>query len=80
MLAEAQYNYHIGSTSVYLFGIACFVHTFFVNSLIHVTIVSFQIFNTYKVGIMYCKAGQSTEEEMYNNGKLAKILEKETVY
>ena len=29
---------------------------------------------------MYCKAGQSTEEEMYNNGKLAQILEKETVY
>ncbi|XP_030745763.1 signal-induced proliferation-associated 1-like protein 1 isoform X1 [Sitophilus oryzae] len=23
--------------------------------------------NNYKVGIMYCKAGQSTEEEMYNN-------------
>lgn len=31
---------------------------------------SLQIFNTYKVGIMYCKAGQTTEEEMYNNGKL----------
>ncbi|KAK3584588.1 hypothetical protein CHS0354_040292 [Potamilus streckersoni] len=25
------------------------------------------IWSTYKVGIMYCKAGQSTEEEMYNN-------------
>ncbi|CAL1536930.1 unnamed protein product, partial [Lymnaea stagnalis] len=25
------------------------------------------ISNTYKVGIMYCKAGQSTEEDMYNN-------------
>ncbi|XP_059160500.1 signal-induced proliferation-associated 1-like protein 2 isoform X2 [Physella acuta] len=25
------------------------------------------ISNTYKIGIMYCKAGQSTEEEMYNN-------------
>ncbi|OQR68075.1 signal-induced proliferation-associated 1 protein 2-like, partial [Tropilaelaps mercedesae] len=23
--------------------------------------------NTYKVGVLYCKAGQSTEEEMYNN-------------
>ncbi|XP_078000700.1 signal-induced proliferation-associated 1-like protein 2 isoform X1 [Glandiceps talaboti] len=23
--------------------------------------------NKYKVGVMYCKAGQSTEEEMYNN-------------
>ncbi|KAH9491427.1 Signal-induced proliferation-associated 1-like protein 2 [Bulinus truncatus] len=26
-----------------------------------------QISNTYKVGIVYCKSGQSTEEEMYNN-------------
>ncbi|XP_043224569.1 signal-induced proliferation-associated 1-like protein 3 [Amphibalanus amphitrite] len=25
------------------------------------------IFTRYKVGIMYCRAGQSTEEEMYNN-------------
>ncbi|CAH1791382.1 unnamed protein product [Owenia fusiformis] len=25
------------------------------------------ITKTYKIGIMYCKAGQSTEEEMYNN-------------
>lgn len=24
----------------------------------------------HKIGIMYCKAGQSTEEEMYNNGNL----------
>jgi signal-induced proliferation-associated 1 like protein 1 len=23
--------------------------------------------NHYKVGIMYCKAGQASEEEMYNN-------------
>ena len=23
--------------------------------------------NRYKIGIMYCKSGQSTEEEMYNN-------------
>lgn len=23
--------------------------------------------NTYKVGVLYCKASQSTEEEMYNN-------------
>jgi hypothetical protein len=27
------------------------------------------IYNRYKVGIMYCRAGQSTEEQMYNNGK-----------
>ncbi|CAN8000550.1 unnamed protein product, partial [Ixodes hexagonus] len=25
------------------------------------------LMKTYKVGVMYCKAGQSTEEEMYNN-------------
>lgn len=29
----------------------------------------FQISSTYKVGIMYCRAGQSSEEEMYNNGE-----------
>lgn len=23
--------------------------------------------DSYKIGIMYCKSGQSTEEEMYNN-------------
>ncbi|XP_052776028.1 signal-induced proliferation-associated 1-like protein 2 isoform X2 [Mya arenaria] len=26
-----------------------------------------RIFNTYKIGIMLCKAGQTTEEDMYNN-------------
>ncbi|XP_053399601.1 signal-induced proliferation-associated 1-like protein 2 isoform X2 [Mercenaria mercenaria] len=26
-----------------------------------------RIFSTYKVGILYCKTGQTTEEEMYNN-------------
>ncbi|XP_052272141.1 signal-induced proliferation-associated 1-like protein 2 isoform X2 [Dreissena polymorpha] len=26
-----------------------------------------RIFNTYKIGIMLCRAGQTTEEEMYNN-------------
>jgi hypothetical protein len=25
----------------------------------------------HKIGILYCKAGQSTEEEMYNNGKVS---------
>ena len=25
---------------------------------------------TYKIGLVYCKAGQKTEEEMYNNGEL----------
>ena len=24
---------------------------------------------TYKIGLVYCKAGQKTEEEMYNNGE-----------
>ena len=23
----------------------------------------------YKIGVLYCKKGQTTEEEMYNNGK-----------
>lgn len=26
--------------------------------------------NQFKVGVLYCKDGQSTEEEMYNNRKL----------
>ena len=25
--------------------------------------------NKYKIGVLYCKAGQMTEEEWYNNGK-----------
>ena len=24
--------------------------------------------NKYKIGVIYCKPGQETEEEMYNNG------------
>lgn len=28
---------------------------------------SFQLSFQHKVGVLYCKAGQSTEEEMYNN-------------
>lgn len=28
----------------------------------------------YKVGIMYCKAGQSTEEQMYNNQEVGPAL------
>lgn len=27
------------------------------------------IYTRYKVGVLYCKAGQSTEEQMYNNGE-----------
>ncbi|PVD26348.1 hypothetical protein C0Q70_14019 [Pomacea canaliculata] len=33
------------------------------------------ICTTYKVGIMYCKSGQSTEEEMYNNECSSPIFE-----
>ncbi|BFZ07123.1 hypothetical protein BsWGS_10162 [Bradybaena similaris] len=33
------------------------------------------ISNTYKVGIMYCKAAQATEEEMYNNENGGPIFE-----
>lgn len=29
--------------------------------------LSFQLSFQHKIGILYCKAGQSTEEEMYNN-------------
>ena len=25
--------------------------------------------NKYKIGVMYCKPGQNTEEDMYNNGQ-----------
>ena len=25
--------------------------------------------NRYKVGVLYCKAGQTNEEEWYNNGE-----------
>ena len=27
-----------------------------------------ELSNKYKVGVIYCKSGQETEEEMYNNG------------
>lgn len=27
------------------------------------------IYTRYKVGVLYCRAGQSTEEDMYNNGE-----------
>nr|KAG5714573.1 hypothetical protein BaRGS_007019 [Batillaria attramentaria] len=33
------------------------------------------ICTTYKVGIMYCRGGQSTEEEMYNNESSSPVLE-----
>ncbi|XP_029648674.1 signal-induced proliferation-associated 1-like protein 2 isoform X2 [Octopus sinensis] len=34
-----------------------------------------RITKSYKVGIMYCKAGQSTEEEMYNNENHGPVFE-----
>ena len=30
----------------------------------------FQLTQHYKIGIMYCRPGQATEEEMYNNGEI----------
>lgn len=30
--------------------------------------------NTYKVGVLYCRAGQSTEEQMYNNEQAGPAL------
>ena len=26
--------------------------------------------NKYKIGVLYCKKGQTSEEEMYNNGEI----------
>lgn len=28
-----------------------------------------ELTNKYKIGVLYCKAGQTSEEEWYNNGK-----------
>lgn len=36
---------------------------------------SFQLSFQHKVGVLYCKAGQSTEEEMYNNESAGPALE-----
>ena len=30
----------------------------------------FQLSLKFKIGLLYCKAGQSTEEQMYNNGEI----------
>ena len=32
-----------------------------------VDLLCFQVKSAYKVGVLYCKAGQVTEEDMYNN-------------
>lgn len=37
--------------------------------------LSFQLSFQHKVGVLYCKAGQSTEEEMYNNESAGPALE-----
>jgi len=34
-----------------------------VNSVEHLL----QVYKSYKVGVLYCKAGQTTEDDMYNN-------------
>jgi len=31
--------------------------------------VDLQSSKAYKIGIMFCRRGQATEEEMYNNGQ-----------
>lgn len=36
---------------------------------------SFQLSFQHKVGVLYCKAGQSTEEEMYNNESAGPALD-----
>ena len=32
-------------------------------------LLQLQLNNMYKIGLLYCKEGQSLEEEMYNNDK-----------
>ena len=40
-----------------------------INNLHLFLLLFMQVSKKYKVGILYCRAGQTTEEEMYNNGK-----------
>lgn len=42
---------------------------------LNILLVISQVSNTYKIGVMYCKKGQSTEEEMYNNIEGSPALE-----
>lgn len=48
---------------------------FFVFSLSLPALVASQLSFQVKVGVMYCRAGQSTEEEMYNNETAGPALE-----
>lgn len=41
----------------------------------YVCLYVFQLSFQHKVGVLYCKAGQSTEEEMYNNESAGPALE-----
>lgn len=41
----------------------------------HFCLSVFQLSFQHKVGVLYCKAGQSTEEEMYNNESAGPALD-----
>lgn len=41
----------------------------------HSTLLPLQLCRKHKVGILYCKAGQSSEEEMYNNEEAGPAFE-----
>ena len=46
-----------------------FVEIFTVTNIyIYKSPIYTQLINMYKIGLLYCKNGQSLEEEMYNNG------------
>jgi len=32
--------------------------------------------NKYKIGVIYCKEGQTTEEDFYNNGEVIRPIKK----
>ena len=38
-------------------------------------LLQLQLNNMYKIGLLYCKEGQSLEEEMYNNGEYVCMCE-----
>ena len=33
------------------------------------------MYNNFKIGVLYCRAGQTTEEEMYNNEHASPVFE-----
>lgn len=57
---------------VYMQGVVCSVYSFSLCSVqIHKELVRLdeqELNNKYKIGVLYCKRGQTTEEEIYNNG------------